>query len=97
MSLPHVGPLVLAWLAGFSVGAFGLFAWDKWRAGRPGARRIAESTLLWASMLGGWPGGLLGILLLRHKSAKTSFLLKFAAVFIPWAALVALVIRAWKL
>jgi len=66
-----------------------LFGFDKWRAGRTGARRVAESSLLLASALGGWPGGLFGIVLFRHKSAKLSFKFKFAAAFVVWAALVA--------
>jgi uncharacterized membrane protein YsdA (DUF1294 family) len=53
-----------------------MFGVDKWRAGR-GRARIAESTLLWACVLGGWPGGLAGMLLFRHKIAKTSFAVKF--------------------
>ncbi len=80
--------VLMVWLAGSSVWAFGLFGLDKWRAQRSGGPRTAESTLLLASAVGGWPGGLLGILVFRHKSAKASFLLKFAAAFLPWAALV---------
>lgn len=88
MSPPTAIPLVLAWLALMSAWTFLLFGFDKWRAGR-GAERVAESTLCWAATLGGWPGGLLGILLFRHKSAKASFQLKFAAAFFAWAGLVA--------
>ena len=61
--------LILAWLAGTSLWTFVLFGADKWRAGRGGAR-TAESSLLRACALGGWPGGLLGVLLFRHKSSK---------------------------
>lgn len=55
---------------------------------------MAESTLWWISALGGWPGGLLAILLFRHKSAKGSFQLKFAAAFLVWVALLG---GAWRL
>ena len=89
MNLPATPQLLLAWVGATSVGAFLLFGFDKWRAGRPGARRVAESSLLLASALGGWPGGLLGIVLFRHKSAKLSFQFKFAIAFVVWAALVA--------
>ena len=88
-----IDQLLLAWVGVLSVWAFLLFGFDKWRAGRSGARRIPESSLLWASALGGWPGGLLGIVLFRHKSAKPSFLFKFALAFFICAALVA---GAWK-
>jgi uncharacterized membrane protein YsdA (DUF1294 family) len=88
-----IDQLLLAWVGAFSVWAFILFGFDKWRAGRSGARRIPESSLLLASAFGGWPGGLLGIVLFRHKSAKPSFLFKFTLAFLVWAALVA---GAWK-
>jgi uncharacterized membrane protein YsdA (DUF1294 family) len=88
-----IDQLLLAWVGLFSAWAFLLFGFDKWRAGRSGARRIPESTLLLASAFGGWPGGLLGIILFRHKSAKPSFLFKFTLAFFIWAALVA---GAWK-
>lgn len=80
------------WLAGWvgvmSLWAFGLFGYDKAVAGRAGVRRVSEWNLCLVSALGGWPGGLLGLLLLRHKSAKAAFQLKFALAFVVWAALV---------
>jgi uncharacterized membrane protein YsdA (DUF1294 family) len=79
--------LLLGWLALTCGWAFGLFGYDKWQAGRSQGQRIAESSLLWASALGGWPGGLLGLILFHHKSAKTSFQLKFAVAFVVWAGL----------
>jgi len=85
--------LLLAWLCLAGLWAFGLFGYDKWQAGRARGRRIAESSLLWVSALGGWPGGLLGLVLFRHKSAKASFQLKFAAAFFGWVLLVAGALR----
>jgi uncharacterized membrane protein YsdA (DUF1294 family) len=82
------------WVGLASAWTFLLFGFDKWRAGRSGGRRISEASLLLASALGGWPGGLLGIVFFRHKSAKPSFLFKFVFAFLIWAALVA---GAWKL
>lgn len=78
----------IAWLGLASLGTFALFGYDKWKAGRDGSRRIAESTLLAASALGGWPGGLLAIMVFRHKSSKPSFLLQFFAAFIGFLFLV---------
>ncbi len=85
---------VLAWVAVTSAWAFFLFGFDKWRAIRTGSRRVAESSLWLVSALGGWPGGLLGILVFRHKSGKPSFLFKFFLALLVWIALVA---GAWKL
>lgn len=78
----------MIWIIASSAWGFILFGLDKWQAVR-GGRRIAESTLWWVTALGGWPGGLLGLVVFRHKSAKDSFQLKFAAAFFVWAALVA--------
>jgi len=85
-----VSPFVLyaaAWMAALSGWALLLFGFDKWRAGR-GGRRVPEATLLLACAVGGWPGGLAGMFLFRHKSAKTSFQLKFAAVVAAWVGAV---------
>ncbi len=79
--------ILAGWILATSAWTFLLFGWDKWRAGR-GGRRVAEAVLCGWCAIGGWPGGLLGILVFRHKSAKGSFQLKFAAAFFVWAALV---------
>jgi len=89
MNAPLAERVLAGWLALATGWAFLLFGFDKWRAGRERGRRLAEATLLWTCALGGWPGGLLGLLIFRHKSAKASFQLKFAGVFLIWAALVA--------
>lgn len=86
--------LLPAWLGVMSVWAFLLFGFDKWRAGRTDRRRVSEFSLCLVSALGGWPGGFLGIVLFRHKSAKPSFLFKFVGAFLVWAALV---VGIWKL
>ena len=69
--------LAAGWLLFASLWALVLFGYDKWCAGRPRAGRISESTLLLAALLGGWPGGLIGMFLFRHKSARPAFQLKF--------------------
>ena len=92
MTKLEVAQILIGWTAVFGAWAFVLFGFDKWRAGR-GGQRVAEATLCWVSALGGWPGGLLGILVFRHKSAKPAFRLKFAAAFLGWAALVAGVLK----
>ena len=96
MNLAPDHEYLLAWAGIMSGGTFLLFGFDKWRAGRVNARRVAESFLLLVSALGGWPGGFLGIVLFRHKSAKLSFQLKFAAAFVVWAALVAVGLKLSK-
>ena len=59
-----------------SAACFIAYALDK-SAARQGRRRTPERTLLLLGLAGGWPGGLAAQRLLRHKSSKTSFLVKF--------------------
>lgn len=72
--------LVLPWVAALygvaSAICFIAYAIDK-HAARRGARRTPERTLLLIGLACGWPGGWAAQRWLRHKSSKTSFLLKF--------------------
>jgi len=43
-------------------------------------RRIPEVVLHLLAVMGGWPGGLLAQQLFRHKTSKSTFLLKFWAM-----------------
>jgi uncharacterized membrane protein YsdA (DUF1294 family) len=65
------------WVVVLSLITFALFGADKGRAKRSAGRRIPEATLLGCCLLGGWPGGLLGMVIFRHKSSKPSFLIGF--------------------
>lgn len=54
----------------------GFYAWDKRQANQRGWR-VPEKRLHILSLLGGWPGALIGQRWLKHKTIKT----KFRAVF----------------
>lgn len=83
--------LVAVYLA-VSLVTFCAYWWDKASA-RKGRWRIAESSLHIMSLLGGWPGALLGQRFLRHKSSKQKFLYIFwVTVFLNVAVLLYL---AW--
>lgn len=77
--------IALIWLAVFNAVTFLAFGFDKWRAGRV-APRMSEMSLVGLAALGGWPGGLLGMLLFRHKTVKWTFQLKYALALIPFIA-----------
>ena len=79
---------LLVWVGITSLLAFVLFGYDKFQAGRAKGSRVSEFHLALLGALGGWPGGLLGMLLFRHKTAKLSFHLKFALAFLVWGVLV---------
>lgn len=83
MKLPDI--IALIWFALFNVVAFLAFTFDKWRACRSG-RRVPEFSLAMLGALGGWPGGLLGMMLFHHKTSKWSFKLKYVLALIPFAA-----------
>lgn len=76
--------------AGASVLCFVLYAVDK-SAARAGRERISESMLLSLGFVGGWPGAIVAQQLLRHKTAKLAFRVRFwlsvianAAIFAWW-------------
>lgn len=60
---------------------YGLYAFDK-AAARAGRRRVPESLLLGAGLVGGWPGALVAQHRLRHKTAKPSFRRAFAVTVV---------------
>ena len=77
--------IALIWFSVLSLVTLLAFGFDKWRAGRSG-QRVSELKLVVLAVLGGWPGGWLGMNLFRHKTAKGSFKLKFALALIPFTA-----------
>lgn len=76
---------ILVWVGIASVVAFALTALDKSRA-RRGRSRIPERVLLGSALVGGSPGLLIGMIAVRHKTRKPSFLLGFALVVLVQVA-----------
>ena len=79
--------LLLAWFGLANLLAFLLVGYDKLHSARAGSH-VPEFNLALIGAMGGWPGGLLGMLLFRHKTAKLSFQIKYAVAFLVWAVLV---------
>ncbi len=61
-----------AWIFAMSAVLFAMMGSDKARAKR-GGRRVSERALFIAALLGGGPGGCLGMGVFRHKTKHTSF------------------------
>lgn len=78
---------LIAWFAFTNAIAFVLYGYDKLRASGTGDH-VPERQLLILAAMGGWPGALIGMLIFRHKTKKVSFQIKFAFMFVVWAALV---------
>ena len=61
--------------------------YDKSQA-RKNNRRVPEKTLFLMALTGGSPGLLTAMLLFRHKTSKTSFIMKFAVILLIQVALI---------
>ncbi|MDE2618084.1 MAG: DUF1294 domain-containing protein [Burkholderiales bacterium] len=72
--MPDTSVLVAAGYLLASLLTYAIYAKDK-HAARQGGRRVPERTLHLLALLGGWPGALIALQRLRHKTRKTGFLL----------------------
>ena len=70
-----------------SIIVFILAGYDKYLA-RKNKRRIPENTLFFLEAVGGTIGLLLAMLFFRHKTSKTSFIMKFSGIFLIQIVLV---------
>jgi uncharacterized membrane protein YsdA (DUF1294 family) len=85
VNLSTFDTLAAVWFGTFNIACFLAFGCDKWKASC-GRQRVPEFSLLLLALLGGWPGGWVGMKVFRHKTAKRSFQFKYALVVIPFAA-----------
>lgn len=90
MELPP--PWLLAWLAAANLVGLAAVVHDKRRARRAG-RRVPEAALLALALLGGWPGELVAMLAVRHKTRKAAFLVPFALAAVASVLLVLALVR----
>lgn len=67
----HNDTIIYAYLIASFITAI-LFVIDKSLA-TSGSRRISEKNLILASFFFGWPGGLIAMKLVRHKTKKVEF------------------------
>ena len=97
MPAGHLPPLPLILAASTYFVLINFITWHVWvddkrRASRRD-RRTPENTLLWLSLLGGWPGALMAAKQFRHKTAKRAFLSRFwPLVALNVTAVIAIVI-----
>ncbi|MEM9346381.1 MAG: DUF1294 domain-containing protein [Planctomycetota bacterium] len=80
-----------------SLFTLGFYAWDKRQARRDGWR-VPEKRLHLFSLLGGWPGAMIGQRWLRHKSVKTKFRVVFwLTVFVHATLAAGVTYLVWRL
>ena len=77
--------IIGAWLLMASRMSWLQYSFDKERA-RADMARLSEATLLGADLLGGWPGGFLAQVKLRHKTRKWRFQLAYWMFVVLWQA-----------
>ena len=58
-----------------------------------GRRRVSEATLFSLAVLGGSLGGIAGMLLFRHKTRKTAFVVGFPLILLCQIALAYVVLK----
>lgn len=80
------------WLAAASLVGLAAAIVDKRRA-RSGQGRVPEAAFHALALLGGWPGGLMGFAVVRHKTRKVRFLIPFILCALVNMGLLAL---AWN-
>ena len=73
--------ILLLYFLIISIILFILAGYDKYLA-RKNKRRIPENTLFFLEAVGGTIGLLFAMLLFRHKTSKTSFIVKFSGIFL---------------
>lgn len=79
--------ILLLYFLFISIVVFILAGYDKYLA-RNNKRRIPENTLFFLEAIGGTIGLLLALLFFRHKTSKTSFIVKFSGIFLIQIVLV---------
>ena len=80
--MPAIRTILYIWLIGINLALFLVMGADK-RAAKRRSRRVPENSLLALAVLGGSVGGILGMLIFRHKTQKLKFriLVPLFAVF----------------
>ena len=84
--------LLLLYLILINLLGFVLYGVDKAKS-KGKSRRIPERTLLWVARLGGGLGCWLGMMLFRHKTKHTRFMILVPLWTVLWAAAMALLVR----
>lgn len=79
--------ILLLYFLFINIVLFIIAGYDKYQALK-NKRRIPEKTLFLMALTGGSPGLLTAMLLFKHKTSKTSFIVKFIVILIIQVALI---------
>jgi len=78
-----VQKVILFYFLFINIVAFAVYSYDKLRS-TTNKYRISERELHTFSMIGGFLGATLSMILFRHKVSKTSFLIKHIFIMLIW-------------
>lgn len=82
---------ILLYSAVVSVFTFFVFGWDK-SAAKQGHRRVPEKALFTLALVGGCPGAIAGMHILRHKTKHIQFRLGLPAILVFQTVLVLVIL-----
>ncbi len=85
--------ILLIYLLFINLLGFVFYGVDKVKSKHKGSRRIPERTLLWVARLGGGVGCWLGMMLFRHKTKHTRFMVLVPLWTVVWAIGMVLLVR----
>ena len=86
MTAREAGAIIFIYLAAVNLALLVTMGADKYAAVRK-RRRVSEAALFSLAVLGGSAGGLLGMLLFRHKTRKAAFAVGFPLILLVQLAL----------
>ena len=86
-------PILLLYILFINLVGFVLYGVDKAKSKHKGSRRIPERGLLWVARLGGGVGCWVGMMLFRHKTKHTRFMILVPLWTVLWAVVLALLGR----
>lgn len=86
--------LLILYLILINLLGFVLYGVDKAKS-KGKSRRVPERTLLWVARLGGGLGCWLGMMLFRHKTKHTRFMILVPLWTVLWVIAVVLLGRYW--
>jgi uncharacterized membrane protein YsdA (DUF1294 family) len=85
-------PILLLYLLFINLLGFVLYGLDKAKSKGRG-RRIPERVLLWVARLGGGVGCWMGMMLFRHKTKHTRFMILVPLWTVLWVVALVLMVR----
>ena len=86
-------PILLLYLILINLFGLVLYGVDKAKSKHKGSRRIPERVLLWVARLGGGVGCWMGMMLFRHKTKHTRFMILVPLWTFLWVVVLALLGR----